>query len=233
MKKALIFLVFISFILFSCKTVKVETDQQKVSKTKQLTQEEAVQNTALFIDANREKILGNLDKAMSLLAQCIKKNPEYDAAMYEMAMILNQKKQYNEALIFAKKAVKIDTENKWYKLLLGDIYEKKSDYENAIKVFSDLMNKYPTSIEYFYEVANLYLAVGNYNEALKTYDLLEKQIGVEEDVSLGNSVGWAGQSKEIRSRGLLFSGSRSSFRAQNNGLTAPVNSGLITVPLVR
>jgi tetratricopeptide (TPR) repeat protein len=184
MKKALIFLISISFILFSCKTVKVETDQQKVSKTKQLTQEEAIQNTAFFIDANREKILGNLDKALSLLAQCIKKNPEYDAAMYEMAMILNQKKQYTEALVLAKKAVKIDTENKWYKLLLGDIYEKKSDYENAIKVFSDLMNKYPASIEYYYEVANLYLVLGNYNEALKTYDLLEKQIGVEEDVIL-------------------------------------------------
>lgn len=184
MKKAIVFIILISSILFSCRTVKVEKDNKTQVKVKQLTQEEAIQNTALFIDANREKLLGNLDKALSLFAQCIKKNPEYDAAIYEMAMILNQKKQLDEALLFAKKAVKIDSENKWYKLLLGDIYEKKYEYENAIKVFSDLMSKYPTSEEYYYEVANLYIAMGNFNDAIKTYDQLEKQVGVEEDIIL-------------------------------------------------
>jgi tetratricopeptide (TPR) repeat protein len=182
MKKTTLIVILISSFLISCKTVKVDKQGETKSKIKELTQEESLQNTGLFIDANREKLLGNYDKALSLFAQCIKKNPEYDAAMYEMATILSQKKQYEEALIFAKRAAKLDTENKWYKLLLGDIYEKKYDYENAVKVFSDLVNKHPFAPEYYYELANLYLALGNYNDAIKTYDQLEKQVGVEEDV---------------------------------------------------
>lgn len=184
MNKISILLIIITSILISCKTSQVSMQSDPKSKVKDLTQEELLQNTGLFIDANREKLLGNYDKALSLFAQCIKKNPDYDAAMYEMAFILSQKKQYGEALLLAKRASKLDGENKWYKLLLGDIYEKKYDYENAIKVFSELTGKYPLEPEYYYELANLYLTLGNYNDAVKTYDQLEKQVGIEEDIIL-------------------------------------------------
>jgi len=177
-------LVFGTLCFISCKTTESTVASNDKKPVKNLSQEDALQSTALFIDANREKIIGNYDKALGLFSQCIKKNPEYAAALYEMASILNDNKKYNDALVYALKSEKIDQENKWYKLLLVNIYENLREYDKASLVLKKLINKYPNEVDYYYELANLYIAVGDYNEALKSYDQMEKQLGIEEEIIL-------------------------------------------------
>ena len=77
MKKYLIpaLLIFCLIFFNSCKA-KQTADRTITDKGgKKITQEQEIQNTALFLDGVREKELGNPDKAMGLFAQCIKQNP--------------------------------------------------------------------------------------------------------------------------------------------------------------
>lgn len=73
MKKLSVPAFLLLFLMFfhACKTTHpIETMNKAEKEGKKLTQEQQIQNTALFIDGVREKELGNPDKAMGLFAQC-------------------------------------------------------------------------------------------------------------------------------------------------------------------
>lgn len=153
-------------------------------KKEKLSQEELIQNSSLFIDAIREKQLGNSGKAMGLFAQCITQNPKNDAALYEMAFLMIADRRYEEALTLCKKAVSLNPENNWYLLLLARIYSKISEYSNAGKIYKILTEKNPEQSEYFLEWADIYIGNGNYQEAIKIYDSYEKKSGIEPEIIL-------------------------------------------------
>src|SRR5258707_1349345 len=54
----------------------------------------------LFFNANKEKILGNLNSAAELFADVIRKDGTNHAAMYELANIYVQQKKNRDALFF-------------------------------------------------------------------------------------------------------------------------------------
>ncbi|MEI6851960.1 MAG: tetratricopeptide repeat protein [Bacteroidota bacterium] len=186
MKKYLIpaLLIFCLIFFNSCKT-KQTADRTITDKGgKKITQEQEIQNTALFLDGVREKELGNPDKAMGLFAQCIKQNPEADAAMYELAMLKYMDKKYSEALPLAKNAAKLKPDNKWYSLLLAETYIAQKDYSNAEKVYKIITEKNPDETEYFIDWADIYIMSGNYSEAVKVYNVVEKKQGIQPETSI-------------------------------------------------
>jgi tetratricopeptide (TPR) repeat protein len=161
------------------------TESKGIEKSgKKITQEQQIQNTSLFIDGVREKELGNLDKAMALFAQCIKQDPEADAAMYELAMLKYSDKSYSEALPLSKYSVKLKPDNKWYLLLLAQIYVAQKDFTNAEKVYKELTEKNPNQTEFFMDWADIYIMSGNYNEAIKVYNIIEKKNGIQPETSI-------------------------------------------------
>ena len=62
---------------------------------KQLSEEELINLKFLFVNANKEKILGNKEKAAELFAQCIRIDGSNHAAMYELASIYAEQKKIN------------------------------------------------------------------------------------------------------------------------------------------
>jgi len=57
---------------------------------KQITEEE-INTQKIFIDASKEKILGNFENAVYLFKEVIKRDKVNDAAFYELARIYNVK----------------------------------------------------------------------------------------------------------------------------------------------
>jgi tetratricopeptide (TPR) repeat protein len=141
-------------------------------------------NTSIFIEATKEKILGNHKEALQLYGICIKNDPNNAAAFYEIASIYTSNNQYKDALPFAKKATEIDKENVWYMLLYARLLlENKSD-EEAFKVYEKLIKYHPDNIDYIYELALAYNSSGKYMEVVETYDRLEKLVGFSEELSI-------------------------------------------------
>jgi len=140
--------------------------------------------TAVFIDATKAKILGDLPKALALFQLCIEKDPNSDAAYYELSQLYYQQGDFKTAAQLAEKASEIDPGNVWYKLLLNDVYNKSGNKEGSLKITQQLAKQFPGNVEYLYELANSYLMMNKASDAIDTYDEIENVIGVTEEISL-------------------------------------------------
>lgn len=130
------------------------------------------------------KILGNFEEAVYLFEQVLKLDPENHAAMFELATIFFDTKENNKAMHFAGHAAKLDTQNKWYKVLYAKTLSTGWDYQSAARVYKELITLDPEQPEYYFELAFMQEQTNDAKEAIKTYDQLEQLIGIDENVIL-------------------------------------------------
>lgn len=157
---------------------------------KELSEEESINLKYLFVNANKEKILGNSDKAAELFAQCIRIDGSNDAAMFELAKIFLEKKQINDALFFAKSANQIDPKNVWYRLFLADLYMAAKKSSEGEAMYSALFKDYPHNVDYAFKYASSLLYNGKIQEAIKVYDLVEEEIGINQELIIEKERLW-------------------------------------------
>ncbi len=181
---------FLFIILISCKTSKTANSSRQNENTKsaassdKLTEKQRIEFERLFFDANREKILGNYSQAEALLIQALHIDPNNAAATYELATIYAYRNNRKQALVYSKKAAQMDPKNVWYQLLYIDCLKENKLTDEAISAYQKLLKTYPERVDFYYELANLYIYKGKTTEAIKTYDKVEHLVGVTEDASL-------------------------------------------------
>jgi tetratricopeptide (TPR) repeat protein len=182
MKKKIIFIVIIgliegvtmtSFGSLPSKDKKKHPDQGKVASS-----------VSALIEAKKNEITGNEDKAEELFRQYIDKYPEDATAYFELARIVVNKKQVHEGIELAAKAVKLDPGNIWYKLFYAEVLQIAENYKEAIRVYEEITAAYPGNLDYSYQLAALYLIAEDYKDAIKVYDRIESQAGISEDISI-------------------------------------------------
>jgi tetratricopeptide (TPR) repeat protein len=181
--KIFIFLISV-FVISSCKTGQdSSSSSSRNGESANLSGKQKMKFDKLFYEANREKMLGNYDTAMSDFGQALKVNPENAATNYEMANILSLEKKYDKALSYGKKAAELDEHNEWYQLLYADCLKHAKQPDEVAKVYEKLVRNFPDKVEFYYELANAYLYSNRVNEALSTFDKAEKNFGVSEENS--------------------------------------------------
>lgn len=181
--KRIIFLVVAAFTLLACSSNKMITDN-KVNVKKELSKNEQQQYYYIFLEANRKKLLGDLNGALALYYQCLEINPNAAAAMSEISKINEIIKNYDTAIKYAASAVENDPNNKWYKMDLANLYITTKNYNKAIEVYEKLYENNSRDMEIPYKLAALYSHVGNYKKAIELYDAIESRVGVNENLSL-------------------------------------------------
>lgn len=135
-----------------------------------------------FFTANKEKILGNFDKAQLYFEQCLKMDNNNAAIIYELARIYEMKNDDGRALLFAKRAYELSPTNEWYAYLLGNMYDKTGKYKEAALLYEKLSKQHPKNIEYYYRWANALIYDNDFNAAVDVFSKIENQIGAEEDL---------------------------------------------------
>lgn len=177
-------------ILSSCKTKQAGSTSSGTTKTNSssksggLEGKQRVDFERVFFDANKEKMLGNYDLAETLFSQALKIDPNSSATMYELANIYSFQNNKNQALYFAKKAATIDPKNIWYQLLYAQCLKDNKQLPEVAGVYEKLVKDNPDRIDLYYELANAYLYINKLNDAIKTYNKIEEQVGVTEDASM-------------------------------------------------
>ncbi|MEI7594315.1 MAG: tetratricopeptide repeat protein [Bacteroidota bacterium] len=169
------FLVFIS----ACKTPVATEKKQQTSTIKQSKEFEEA-----FYAATKARILENFEEAQKLYAECIKINPNSDAALYELSKLRIQTKNFKEALDLIKKAIKIDDSNIWYKITYAEVLSKMGDFAGSADVYEEITKRNPERVDYYYDWANTLLMAQKLNDAIKVYNKIESLIGITEEVSL-------------------------------------------------
>ena len=142
-----------------------------------------VETEKLFIEASREKILGNFENAVMLYKEVLKRDKRNHAAAYELARMYDVLDKDEKAMGTIKMAIALDKTNEWYRMFYGDILEKAKKDKEAAKIYAVLVDEDPNT-EYYYHKWAFYLVRANESaKAIKVYDKLESKFGVTEETS--------------------------------------------------
>lgn len=177
-------------IFFSCSGAKKVVEQEKnqsgstVQDTVDLTEEEQKKFEYLFVEALKEKALGNMQKAIQLFSGCLDIDPNSSAAMYELAGIHAANNDFTSASLLLEKAISLNPQNKWYKVLLAQIYQQTRRYADAADIYTELLKIDPENLDFLYRKAVLLSNAGEFDQAIEAYDKLEERAGINEQVSV-------------------------------------------------
>lgn len=179
-------------IIFACSGTKsiaqqdtIVTEEVEVDETAlQLEEQKQMEFEYLFVEALKEKALGNPQRAVQLLSGCLEIDPNSSAAMHELATIHAENNDFTSASLLLEKAINISPENKWYKLLLAQIYQQSRRLSEAAEIYDELLVQEPDNLEFLYMKAALLSSSGKVDEAIETYNRLEEELGVNEQVSV-------------------------------------------------
>lgn len=171
--------------LASCSTTKHYTAEILPSerKTPQVANQSEVKNTSRYIDATAAFITGDLEGAEKEYLTVLEKNPDEDAAMYQLARIYQQNANIADAEKYALMAYEQDEQNIWYLKLLSEIYQQKRDYAEAAKMVEKMVALEPGNTENYWILGNLLIFSEQYSDAVKAFNDMEAIIGVSEEVS--------------------------------------------------
>lgn len=165
-------------------SVGVANAQKRNKKAKEPSYEDSRKITELFLDASKQKMLGNFEEAAALYHNCIKIDPNNAASYYELANLLTTSQQVPAALPFALRALELDPSNEWYSLFTAEIQLGMNDFQSAVRIYERLVKEHPTKVEYQYELATSYLYLNRFDEAIQAYNKIEEVIGVSEEISI-------------------------------------------------
>ena len=174
---------------YAQKKIKNQKEQQLVQKTDTITPEQR-RNTAIFINAVKERLNGNYTQAEILLQNVIAAEPSHAAARYEYAKILIKKYKYSAAIDELKTAVKLDENNIWYKILLAETYDNTNQFALSEKLWSEISKLEPQNIEYLYRYTVSLIYQKKLKEAINGYNMIETQIGVNEEITNAKKSIW-------------------------------------------
>ncbi len=136
----------------------------------------------LFMDATQARLSGQSAKAISLYQQCLKLDPQNDAAMFELSKLYHHSQDLSAAIDMARRAVNTDKENIWYRFLLADLYQQGGKVDEAIGTYKEIVQRWPERYEVYFDLANSLAYSGRVPEAMRVYADVEQRFGLNEEV---------------------------------------------------
>jgi tetratricopeptide (TPR) repeat protein len=182
--KKYIFFFFIGLFLFACKSKEASVKTEHPDNSGMPVVFNQTDNSETFIEANKQKILGNYSEAGILFEKCLVMNPSDDASMYELAKIELFNKNPERALQLVEKAAEINPDNDYYTELYANLLKSFDRYNDAIKIYKNLIDANPYNFDYYDQLAMCYLLNGKSDEAIKVYNNLEERIGITEEIAM-------------------------------------------------
>lgn len=159
---------------------------------------QVVAETSLLIDAVKEKNIGNFESSIVKFNQLIQKNPKNMAANFQLSQVYKLTEKYDLAEEYAKKSYEISPDNEWVRINLAEIYEVTKKYAPAAKIREELIKTNPSNTDYYYDLVIDYVYTYKWELAINTYDRLEVQLGISEEVSMAKHRMWSYLKNEVK-----------------------------------
>ena len=131
----------------------------------------------LFIEAMKDKMLGNEEEAILKLKDITVKDPQNSVAFYELAAISKKNNELDLALEFASKAVEIGKNNVRYIEFYISTLANVSDHSKAAVLCQSLIKSNPDNQRFYTEAINLYIKARQNEQALNVFDQYDKKFG--------------------------------------------------------
>jgi len=135
-----------------------------------------------FFSGLKEKVSQRYDESAEYFSKILDLDPANDAALYELAKLYHAKNDEQEAELYARKAVTVNSENKWYWLLLADVYKKTNNLEQLVPVFDELIKLDPEQEDFYFDKANALYIRGKVKDAEHAYAAIEEKFGSSQEL---------------------------------------------------
>lgn len=138
----------------------------------------------VFVEAVKQKLMGNGGDALRYFEQCLKINPQSDAVYYQMALIVTSGGDTRNGKKYASKALSLVDKNIWYLMMLGGIYYQEKNLDSAIIYYEKAVEYFPEKENLQLTLGNLYSENNNYDKAREIFDSFDSRYGVNETSTL-------------------------------------------------
>jgi len=170
-------IIFIVICLFSCGKNLAPTS---ISQEVKLKSYDSSRFDYYFIEAVKQKLMGNIGEALQRLEQCLKINPESDAAYFQKAQLLVGPGDNAQGKVFAIKAHTLDPDNFWYLMMLAGLYYNDQNIDSAIIFYEKAVVLYPDREDLLLNLGNLYSESGKYDNADLIFKRFDQKYGLNE-----------------------------------------------------
>lgn len=137
--------------------------------------------SSVYIEACTQMMRGDLSKATELFTEVLSLEEAHHAALYNLAKISLEQRDYDQAVIYGTQALDLDPDNYWYYEGLREAYNRKGNLAKAIEVQERLVNRFPEKGEEYLTLAELFDKNGQPEEALARLETLESKVGPNEE----------------------------------------------------
>ncbi len=144
--------------------------------------EQEIKLQEVFIEANREKVLGNFEEAIALYKKVLKEDRNNHTAAYEIARIYVLQDDLTKAQEYIKRALEERPDNPWYNKFIAHIHEESGSFAAAASVYQKLIERQPDEKDYYFKRAYYLVKADRIAKAIEVYDQLEARNGVSEKV---------------------------------------------------
>ncbi len=164
--------------MYSCATTKKHTP------TNALAQHTNKELNDLFFDGEKARLLGDTKNAINKYKEYISYTTDNATVYFNLARLEQKTNNYASAENNFKKAYQLEPNNKFITESYADILNYNNHKVQALSIYNGLLQKYPKDEDYYYKKANIQLANGSINDAIETLNLLEKNVGGNEELTL-------------------------------------------------
>jgi tetratricopeptide (TPR) repeat protein len=123
-----------------------------------------------YVEAIRQKLLGNYGDALKYFEQCIRLVPESDASYFQMAQIISESGDLKHAKEYALKALSLNDKNLWYFMTVGSICYQQKNIDSAIIYYEKASELFPYKADITGTLGNLYTENKQYSKATSVYE---------------------------------------------------------------
>jgi tetratricopeptide (TPR) repeat protein len=170
-------------LISACSGVKGTSSSAKGKKGDTVKDEvEAMALMDLFVDAQRDRMLGNFAESVTKLKKCLVLDPDNHAVMHDLALIYDAQDRSADAQEFAMKAANLNPDNIWYQTLLAEIFVSQGDLDKAEATYEKILKTHPDAFDYYYELATIRFRQGDYAKSIEALDKIEETIGQSDEL---------------------------------------------------
>lgn len=184
MKNQYYILFFITTLLFSCRAQEsAMVNGIKITPEEQAQRDSLNRMTAssLVVEGMTRKMIGNRTDAMQSFNNCLRVEPDNDAALFQLSLLYMEEGSAAQAVQYGERAVQLQPDNEWYVLHMAELYQRTGDFKSAVSSFDKLIKLRPDRREYYYYYADALVRNGEEVKSVEVLDKLEKKYGFDED----------------------------------------------------
>lgn len=159
----------------SCAVIKPESrerDDATIPEKAVYTEEEVSGAERAFIRGVTAMQLDDKAMALSYLKHAESIMKSSSGVNYALAELYYEMEEYGKGIFYAQKAVDLEPENKWYRLLLADGYAITGNKEEVIGQLDAILEQNPNNRSVLYMKAQTLSSLGKYEASNKVYEQL-------------------------------------------------------------